>query len=101
MIMDTLFARRVRIKGGPDELIGWKIVIEDRETGEAITNIFKAVITLIPGELNMVTFTYYEVDKETGQVLLKDGEPIAKEMKVHFPEIDLTALERLQKERNT
>jgi hypothetical protein len=101
MIMDALFARRVRIKGEPDEYIGWKIRIEDGDTGELITNIFKAVITLIPGELNMVEFTYYEADKETGNLLLKDGEPIAKEKKVNFPEIDLDALERLQKERNT
>ncbi len=101
MRMDALFARRVRIKGEPDLPIGFKVRIEDVETGEAITNIFKAVITLIPGELNMVEFTYYETDEETGQLLLKDGEPIAKEMKVHFPEIDLTALERVHKERNT
>jgi hypothetical protein len=100
MIMDALFARRVRIKGEPDMPIGFKIRIEDVETGEGITNICKAVITLIPGELNMVEFTYHEADKETGNLLLKDGEPIHHEIKINFPEIDLTALERLQKERN-
>ncbi len=100
MRMTETFKRRVRIRGKPDDLIGFNIVIEDVETGEMITNICKAVITLIPGELNMVEFMYYAED-QADHLILHNGQPIFKEIKVHFPEIDLTALERLQKERDT
>ncbi len=95
--MHETFRRRVRIKGGPDLPIGWKVTIEDAETGEMITNITKAVITLLPGEYNAVEFTYMETD-EKGQLLVKDGEPIEKHTRINFPEIDLDAYEIETKE---
>ncbi len=97
MRMHETFRRRVRIKGGPDLPIGWKVTIEDAETGEMISNITKAVITLIPGEYNAVEFTYMETD-EKGKLLLKDGELIEKHTRVNFPEIDLDAYEVETKE---
>jgi hypothetical protein len=101
MIMNGTFKRRVRIKGKPNEFNSFKIMVEDIETGEMIGNICKIVITLIPGGVNIVDFTYYEANAETGRLLLKDGQPIVKEIQLDSPEIDLDALERLQKERNT
>lgn len=89
--MHETFRRRVRIKGGPGLPLGWKVTIEDAETGEMITTITKAVITLIPGEYNAVELTYM-VSDEKG-LLVKDGEPIEKHTRVNFPEIDLDAYE--------
>src|SRR6266567_1600238 len=95
--MHETVKRRVHIKGGRDLPIGWKVTIEDAETGEMITNITKAVITLLPGEYNAVEFTYMETD-EKGQLLVNDGEPIEKHTRINFPEIDLDAYEIETKE---
>jgi hypothetical protein len=100
MRLNEQFRRRVRIIGKPDDLNGWYIEIRDIETGEMIEHCFKAVITLIAGELNMVEITYHELDEETGYLLKRDGELVEKQVKLHFPEIDVTALERLQKDKH-
>jgi hypothetical protein len=100
MRINEQFRRRVRIIGKPDDLNGWHIEIRDVETGEMIELCFKAVITLIAGELNMVELTYYDTDEETGRLRECDGELVEKQVKLHFPEIDVTALERLQKDKH-
>jgi hypothetical protein len=100
MLMTEQFRRRVRIKGEHTTMpTGTMISIQDVETGEGITNISKAVITLIPGELNIVEFTYIEAN-ELGQIFLHNGDVVEKHLKLNGPEIDLTALERLQKDKH-
>jgi hypothetical protein len=94
------FKRCVRIRAVLNKKHGRDVVIEDAETGEAISNIFKVVITLIPNELVFAEFTYYEADGETGQLIQgSDGGPVEKQITSSNIEIDLTALERWQKEK--
>lgn len=88
------FKRRVRIESGMDDLAGWHVHIIDVETGEAIQDITKAVITLIPGEYNSVEFTYLE--RREGYSSLAREETI----RVHHPEIALTAYEREEREES-
>lgn len=100
MDMPSRFRRCVRIRAVLNRKIGRDVVIEDAETGEAIPHIFKVVITLIPNELIFAEFTYYEADAETGRLLVgNDENPIEKQVTSSNIEIDLTALERWQKEK--
>jgi hypothetical protein len=92
--MHEEFRRRVRIIGKPDNVTGWAVTIIDTETDETIEAVNKAVITLIAGEVNMVELTYYETD-EANHIVVQDGEPIIKRIKLQHPEIDLYALERI------
>ena len=98
MHLHEQFKRRVRIVGKPDDTEGWSIHIIDVETGEEIRQVKKAVITLLAGELNMVELTYYEAD-ETDRIIVLDEKLSEKHITLHFPEIDVTAFERLQKEK--
>lgn len=85
MEIDARFSRHVRITGSPDNLAGWAVTIVDVETGEEIVNVVKAVITLIPGEVNQVELFYDVVD------LLKTNGYRRASRIVQHPEIDLTA----------
>jgi hypothetical protein len=93
-ILNQQHKRHVRIVSKPDELIGWKVLITDVETGEEIHNVFKAVITLDARELNAVELFYYEADEQTGRLFTgEDGGPIERSMKCHYPEVALDAWE--------
>lgn len=92
MRMHEQFKRRVRIEGKFDGLHSYHVHIIDVETGEMILNVAKAVITLIPGEYNAVELTYYDTN-EDGKLVLKDGHPVPKHIRLNAPEFALTALE--------
>src|SRR5437660_657444 len=94
VIMHERWARRIRITSKPDQLIGWHVRIEDVTTGELITNITRAVITLIPGELNAVELSYLAADEETKRPIVLNGDVIERKIKLQFPQVELTALER-------
>jgi hypothetical protein len=99
MRMHEQFKRCVRIRAILNRKIGRDVVIEDYETGEAIPNIAKVVITLIPNELVIADVTYLEVDEETGQLVIRDGNVVEKHITSSNIEIDLTALERVREEK--
>jgi hypothetical protein len=96
------FKRRVRIEGGPDQVIGWKVKIIDAETGEEIRNVFRAIITLDARELNAVELFYYEVDEQTGKLIARDGKRLVeRRVKLQFPEVAVDAWEVQQEGEKT
>lgn len=90
MIVDENFKRRVRIQGNIDETRGFMMSIYDIDSGEAITNVAKAVIYLDPREVNKVQLTYHKADPETKH-FLKGGEN--QTLVLDNPEIYVTAYE--------
>ncbi len=86
------FRRRVRIESVPDQLRGSRVSITDVETGEEITNVVKAVITLDAREYNGVELTYAKTD-EYGKIMIRDDDIVRKTLRLNFPEIAVTALE--------
>jgi hypothetical protein len=86
------FKRRVRIEGKLDDLKGYRLKIYDVETGEEITNVVKALIILDAREYNAVELTYAETD-EQGKYIMQDGDIVRKTVRVHFPDIAITAFE--------
>jgi hypothetical protein len=99
--MHEQFKRRVRIEGGPDQVIGWKVKITDVETGEEIRNVFRAIITLDARELNAVELFYYEVDEQTGKFITFNGKPVERRIKLQFPQVAVDAWEVQQEGEKT
>lgn len=94
MIIDEGYKRRVRIVSKPLDTNGSRVAIFDAEKGEAITNAYKAVITLVAGYANVVELSYYKADPLTERVLQgADGDVIRKCVVLFDPEVDVTALE--------
>jgi hypothetical protein len=94
MILSENHSRRVRIIGKSDDTTGYGIAIQDAETGEKIDHVFGAVITLQATGLNVVELTYYEADKESGNIIAgEDDKPVVKTVCIKDPEVDVTAYE--------
>lgn len=91
--MAELYRRRVRIESGPHEMQGWQVKITDADTGEEITHVARAVVTLDAREANVAELTYFEHD-ENGKIMRKDGLPIIKTVTVGSPELSVSAWER-------
>jgi hypothetical protein len=93
MHMNEQYKRRVRIEGGMNDLHGYRLIVHDLETGEEITNVTSAIVYLDARRMNIVSLTYYEID-EHNKVVVKDGEPVEKEIELSNPEIAITAFEQ-------
>ncbi len=96
MIIDQSYKRRVRIEGKPDEMHGYKLTIQDIETGEQIMNVMGVAIYLSPGEMNVAELRYYRMNaKERIEHNFDDAfEPIVETVRVDNPEIAISAYER-------
>ena len=92
MIIDATYKRRIRIECKPDEPIGRRTHIIDVETGEDITNVTSVMIYLNSREYNVAKLIYYE-HNASGQLVVKDGEPVSGEVTIENPEIALTVYE--------
>jgi hypothetical protein len=94
MDIDKTWMRKVRIQTGdrPPKEIGRNIHVIDDETGELITNIFRAVIVLDAQSINYATLSYRPID-EKGQVLLDDNSnPVEEEITINNPMVDVYAI---------
>jgi hypothetical protein len=85
--------RRVRIEGKLDDLAGYNLKIIDLDTGEEITNITKAEITLLPGECNTVKFTYLKENERGKAYMEQTGEVAIGEVVINSPDLSFTANE--------
>ena len=94
---DIIYARRIRIKGKPDDASGYSISLTDVETGKSIDHVAMVVIVLKPTELNEVCLTYWTSDEQGRIITDVDGDVQERKMIVSNPEISLTAYEREDK----
>jgi hypothetical protein len=92
------YKRRVRIIGRTNELEGYKVDVQDAETGESIPNVARAVIVLRPTEINVAILTMFREDPNTHRIIAVDGDVKEDLVRANLPEIDITALELLLQE---
>lgn len=90
MDMHKNFHRRIRIEGKPDAIEGDLLTVSDAQTGEQITNIKRVAVLLDVTHDNKAIITYYEKD-ESGELVVKDHEPVERTVTVDNPELSVTA----------
>jgi hypothetical protein len=94
MIIDKNFTRRILIQGRPEHPTGRFINVRDVDTGQAITNVCRIVITLDVRQVNKAVVTYWKSD-ESGHVIPDDnGDPVQETIAIKDPEVrDVVAFE--------
>lgn len=92
------YKRRIRIIGKPNELEGYKVDVQDAETGESIPNVARAVIVLRSTEINVAILTMFREDPNTHRIRLVDDDVKEDLIRADLPEIDVTALELMLQE---
>lgn len=100
MSSEKNYNRRVRIIGKPNELEGYKVDVQDAETGESIPNVARAVIVLRPTGINVAILTMFREDPNTRRIVLVDDDVKEDLIRADLPEIDVTALELMLQEDN-
>jgi hypothetical protein len=93
MYIDTVYNRRIRIEGAPNELHGYKLTIHDIDTGEMITNVIGVVVYI--AEL------YFHPYSEQGVIVVDaDRNPIVQKKRLDNPEIAVSAMERMREQED-
>ena len=104
---DNLYRRKIRITtlNKKGSVLKPDVVVQDADTGEYISGIYRMVITLdARSQINEAQVFYYELGDKGGVTPDKNGEPIKHTTKVENVEIDdITAFEimdNIRKEQN-